>query len=170
MAPSRATTLSRARGETVARFLDVLSAAWVIAPIGMSGDGEVDYEHLELIDMRLDIGTPGRRAHTVPVGSRVRPALFFDRPPGTTPASCLTAPRCSWPRLTVGGMWDARCSDINRLTAYLVANSEFPAGAVEVKQFNKGQSNPTYLLTASDGHRYAPPPHTKQSLLRTAAI
>jgi hypothetical protein len=58
-------------------------------------------------------------------------------------------------------MWNARCSDINRLTAYLVANSEFPSGAVEVKQFNKGQSNPTYLLTASDGHRYAATPHTK---------
>ena len=46
------------------------------------------------------------------------------------------------------------CPDVDRLTAYLVANSEFPAGPVEVKQFNKGQSNPTYLLTSSDGHRY----------------
>ena len=35
-----------------------------------------------------------------------------------------------------------------------MANSEFPAGPVEIKQFNKGQSNPTYLITASDGQRY----------------
>ena len=44
--------------------------------------------------------------------------------------------------------------DVDKLTEYLVANSDFAPGPVEVKQFNKGQSNPTYLLTASDGHRY----------------
>ena len=100
---------------------------------------EVDEEHLELVEMRLDI-------------------------------------------------------DVESLRAYLVANSEFPDGPVQIKQFNKGQSNPTYLLvyqstirlfvlqslsysrliksligrsryllTASDGHRYVvrkqPPGH-----------
>jgi hypothetical protein len=74
----------------------------------MSKAEEVDEEHLELVEMRLDI-------------------------------------------------------DVDKLRAYLVANSDFPDGAVEIKQFNKGQSNPTYLLTASDGHRYVvrkqPPGH-----------
>lgn len=69
---------------------------------------EVDEEHLELVEMRLDI-------------------------------------------------------DVESLRAYLVANSDFPDGPVQIKQFNKGQSNPTYLLTASDGHRYVvrkqPPGH-----------
>ena len=33
--------------------------------------------------------------------------------------------------------------DVESLCAYLVANSDFPDGPVEIKQFNKGQSNPT---------------------------
>ena len=47
-------------------------------------------------------------------------------------------------------------ADVDKLVEYLVANSGgvFPAGPVEIKQFNKGQSNPTYLVTASDGKRY----------------
>ncbi len=54
----------------------------------MSGTGEVDEDHLELVEMRLDI-------------------------------------------------------DVEALCSYLVANSDFPDGPVEIKQFNKGQSNPT---------------------------
>ena len=48
----------------------------------------------------------------------------------------------------------ALATDVDKLVEYLVANSDFPAGPVEIKQFNKGQSNPTYLVTASNGHRY----------------
>eukprot|EP01043_Picozoa_sp_COSAG02_P011022 COSAG02_NODE_399_length_23112_cov_1107.712349_23_plen_95_part_00 len=54
----------------------------------MSGTEEVDEEHLELVEMRLDI-------------------------------------------------------DVEALRSYLVANSDFPDGPVQIKQFNKGQSNPT---------------------------
>ena len=54
----------------------------------MSATEEVDEEHLELVEMRLDI-------------------------------------------------------DVDALRSYLVANSDFPDGPVEIKQFNKGQSNPT---------------------------
>jgi hypothetical protein len=54
----------------------------------MSAMEEVDEEHLELVEMRLDI-------------------------------------------------------DVESLRSYLVANSDFPDGPVEIKQFNKGQSNPT---------------------------
>jgi hypothetical protein len=39
--------------------------------------------------------------------------------------------------------------DVEKLTNYLVDNSEgvFPAGPVAIKQFNKGQSNPTCVHT-----------------------
>ena len=54
----------------------------------MDAEEEVDEEHLELVEMRLDV-------------------------------------------------------DVESLRSYLVANSDFPDGPVEIKQFNKGQSNPT---------------------------
>ena len=40
--------------------------------------------------------------------------------------------------------------DTDRLFPYLHANG-FPEGEIGIKQFNKGQSNPTYFLSASDG-------------------
>ena len=60
---------------------------------GGAGADEVDFEGLELIDIRLEI-------------------------------------------------------DVDTLLAYLVAHSDFPTGPAEVKQFNKGQSNPTYFIEA----------------------
>ena len=64
-----------------------------------AGEGNIDFEGLELIDIRLDI-------------------------------------------------------DVDRLLSYLIANSDFPTGPAEVKQFNKGQSNPTYFIEDSNGARW----------------
>ena len=43
--------------------------------------------------------------------------------------------------------------DTAKLFAYLHANG-FPAGEPMIKQFNKGQSNPTYFLQASDDSKW----------------
>lgn len=57
--------------------------------------------------------------------------------------------------------------DTDRLFPYLHANG-FPEGEIDIKQFNKGQSNPTYFLSASDGSRWVLRKKPPGKLLRGA--
>lgn len=58
--------------------------------------------------------------------------------------------------------------DIDRLSNYLVANSRFPEGTARVKQFNKGQSNPTYFIEDSQGDRWVLRKQPSGTLLKGA--
>jgi aminoglycoside phosphotransferase (APT) family kinase protein len=58
--------------------------------------------------------------------------------------------------------------DVDRLLEYMERNSDFPAGGASVKQFNKGQSNPTYFIEDSAGDRWVLRKQPPGKLLRGA--
>jgi len=58
--------------------------------------------------------------------------------------------------------------DVDKLIGHLVERTEFPAGPATVKQFNKGQSNPTYLIEDSKGGRWVLRKKPPGRLLKTA--
>ena len=64
---------------------------------------------------------------------------------------------------------DMRLSiDVDKLIPYLQCNSAFPEAEAQVKQFNKGQSNPTYFIEDSEGKRWVLRKKPPGKLLRGA--
>lgn len=58
--------------------------------------------------------------------------------------------------------------DTDKLIEYLTKHTEFPSGGATVRQFNKGMSNPTYLIEDSRGGRWVLRKKPPGKLLKTA--